>query len=105
MFGNLGNLGNLMRQMQDAKKRAEDLKDERVEASSGGLVTVVVNGVGELISVRLDATRLGLDAAANETLQDAVTAAMQEAQAAAQAKGQALLGELTGGLNIPGLGL
>lgn len=101
----MGNIGNLMRQLMDAKKRGEELAEKRFEASAGGdLVKVVSDGLGTLLEVTIDGAALGLDADDTELLQDAILAAVQEVTGEAQAQGAEIMRDLTGGLNLPGLG-
>jgi DNA-binding YbaB/EbfC family protein len=106
----LGNLGGMMKQLQEAQRKAarmqEELAQVRLEASAGGLVTCTVDGTGQVLDIRIDTAKLGLDAEDGELLQDAVLAAVQEAIATAQENAQRALADLTGGLKLPGgLGL
>lgn len=88
-------------QMQHAQ---EELANETVEASAGGgMVTVKANGAGEIVDVRIDPKAIDPDDPA--MLQDLVLAATNEALRSAHALLEAKLGGITGGLNLPGLGL
>jgi len=108
-FGGLsGNLGKmLMKQMEEMQRKMEraqaELGEERIEASAGGgMVSAVANGLGELREVRIKPEVVDPDDV--EMLQDLVTAAVNEALSQAQTRREARMGEVTGGLNVPGLG-
>lgn len=102
----LGGLGGMMKQIQEAQKRAErmqaEMADARIEASAGGLVTCVVDGMGLVQSITIDGTKLGLSEDDTELLQDAVMAAVGAAVETAQSKAKGAMNELTGGLKLPG---
>ncbi|NUP98960.1 MAG: YbaB/EbfC family nucleoid-associated protein [Armatimonadetes bacterium] len=102
----MGNLGNLMRQAQEAQKKAEAMKDELAEkrltsVAAGGLVTCVVNGLGELVEVTIDGAKLGLEAEDTELLQDAILAAAHDGAAQASEESAKLMAAITGGLKLP----
>lgn len=90
-------------QMQtDMMKAQEELGNETVEGSAGGgAVVVVMNGHQEIESVTIDPEFV--DPEDVETLQDAIVAAVHDAQTKAQALVQERMGAVTGGLG--GLGL
>jgi DNA-binding YbaB/EbfC family protein len=108
-FGNLGNLGGmggLMKQaqkmMEEAKRTEEALAAEEVEGSSGGgMVKVVANGTGDVLSVTIDPQCV--DPEDVEMLQDLVVTAIRDAIQKSVALRQDRMKALTGGLNIPGL--
>lgn len=100
-------LGNLLKQAQALQERLASAQDElakrTVEGSAGGgMVTAVVNGRLEVVSVRIDATLL--TDPDREMLQDLVVAAVNAAIRAAQKMMGEEMGKLTGGLKLPGLG-
>jgi nucleoid-associated protein EbfC len=95
------NLNQLMKQAQQMQaemmKAQEQLKEEVVDASSGGgMVKVKMSGDMRLLELTIDPEAIDPDDA--EVLADMVTAAVNEALRAAHA----LAGERMGG--IPGLG-
>jgi len=100
-------LGNIMKQAQQLQERLGKVQEEAaartVEASSGGgMVTAVVSGKIELVSLRIDAEVLkGAD---TEMLQDLIVAAVNQAIRNAQAMMADEMKKITGGLNIPGMG-
>jgi DNA-binding YbaB/EbfC family protein len=90
-------------QMQAKMMQAqEELGDTTVEGSAGGgAVTVVMNGHQQVQSVTIDPEFVDPDDV--ETLQDAIVAALHDAQEKAQDVMQQKMGAATGGLG--GLGL
>jgi DNA-binding YbaB/EbfC family protein len=90
-------------QMQaNMMKAQEELGQLTVEGSAGGgAVVVVMNGHQEVQSVTIDPEFVDPDDV--ETLQDAIVAALHDAQSKAQELTQQKLGAATGGLS--GLGL
>ena len=100
------NMGQLMKQAQQFQskmaKLQEDLGDETVEASAGGgMVTVVANGRQEILSVHIDPEVVDSDDV--EMLQDLVMAAVNDALSKAKNMMNEQMGELTKGMNIPGM--
>ena len=83
-------------------KAQEELSNTTVEASSGGgAVTVTMNGQQKIQSVKISPEAVNPDEV--ELLEDMVLTAVSEALAKSQEVAAKQLGELTGGLNIPGL--
>jgi len=100
-------MGKLMKQAQQMQSKMmrvqEELEAKTVEATSGGgMVTAVVNGKHELISLKIE--KDVVDPADIEMLQDLVVAAVNEGVRKAQEMAQEEMSKITGGLNIPGLG-
>jgi hypothetical protein len=98
------NLGNLMKQAQRMKAEADRIQAEaatkRVEGTAGGgMVTVVCNGQGEVVAVKIDPEVAGPDEL--EMLQDLVVAATNEALRKARELLNQEMGRLTGGLELP----
>jgi DNA-binding YbaB/EbfC family protein len=99
-------MNDLMKQAQQMQKRMleirEELANRTVEATvGGGMVTAVVNGQQEVISLRI--TREVVDPEDTEMLEDLVVAAVNEALQQSQELMSAEMSKLTGGLKIPGL--
>lgn len=99
-------LGGLMKQAQQMQRRMdklqEELADKQVEATSGGgMVTAVVNGRQQLLSLKIE--KAAVDPEDVEMLQDLVLAAVNEALKQSQAMAQQEMAKLTGGINIPGM--
>lgn len=101
-----GNFNQMMKQVQQMQakmqKMQEKLADETAEGQAGGgMVTAVVNGKHEVISVAIEKDAVDPDDV--EMLQDLVVAAVNAAMKTMQEKINAEMGQLTGGMNIPGL--
>lgn len=102
-------LGALMKQVQqmqgDMAKAQEQLKEETVEASSGG-GTVKVKMSGDLRLLELVIQPEAIDPEDAELLQDMVLAAVNEAIRAAQELAATKMGGIAGAMGGPGgLGL
>ncbi len=96
----------LMQQAQKLQsklaKAQEELSDITVESSSGGgAVKVTMNGQQKIQSVKISPEAVNPDDI--ELLEDLVLTAVSEAIAKSQEVAAEHLGDLTGGLNIPGL--
>lgn len=99
-------MNDLMKQAQQMQKRMLEIREElasrTVEATvGGGMVTAVVNGQQEVISLKI--TREVVDPEDTEMLEDLVVAAVNEALQQSQELMSAEMSKLTGGLKIPGL--
>ena len=102
----MANMGDMMKQAQQLQSKLaliqEDAGKKTVEASAGGnMVTAVVNGKLELVSLRIDPAVTAADDV--EMLQDLVMAAVNEGFRQAQQMMANEMGKITGGLKIPGL--
>ncbi len=105
-LGGLGDLGGLMKSAMDLKANMETMKEElaneQVEASSGGgMVTVVVNGKMEVLSLKIDPEVLAQDDP--EMVETLVAAAVNEGIRKAQELIKDKMSDITGGMDIPGL--
>lgn len=93
----------MMKQAQEMQERLKrQMADMRVEATAGGgMVTVVVNGVKQLQSIKIDPEVVSKEDV--EMLQDLITAAVNDAgRKVDEQLGQSMSG-LLGGMKIPGL--
>jgi DNA-binding YbaB/EbfC family protein len=100
------NFGNIMKQAKKLQERMAQLQDQlalkTVEASAGGgMVSVVVNGKHELVSLKIDREVVNPDDP--DMLQDLIIAAVNEGVRKAQEMATAEMAKITGGLSIPGL--
>ena len=100
------NIGSIMKQAQKMQaqmaKVQEELAQKTVEASAGGgMVTVVVNGKQEIMSMTIEPEVI--DASDKEMLQDLVVAAVNEGLRKSQEMVAEEMKKITGGLQIPGL--
>lgn len=95
-----------MKQAQQVQARMMKLQEElalkTVEASAGGgMVTAVVNGRFEIVSLKIEKDVVNPDDV--EMLQDLIAAAVNEGVRKAQEMAQAEMSKITGGLQIPGM--
>jgi nucleoid-associated protein EbfC len=100
----LKNLGNLVKQAQKVKEEMDRLQEEMgsktVEASSGGgMVTAVVNGRQEIVSVKIDPE--AAESGDLEMLQDLVVAAVNEALRKSRELFSQEVSKMAGGFGIP----
>ena len=100
------NIGNIMKQAKKLQERMTSLQNElalrTVEASAGGgMVSVLVNGQHELVSLKIEKEVINPEDV--DMLQDLIMAAVNEGMRKAQEMASAEMAKLTGGINIPGL--
>lgn len=104
-MADLSQLMQLSQQLQSKMTELqESLESKSMSASSGGgMVTVTVDGKGQVKRVQIDPTCV--DPGDVEMLEDLVLAAVSEAQSKARAEYEQEMRKATGGLpmNIPGL--
>ncbi|MBW2222361.1 MAG: YbaB/EbfC family nucleoid-associated protein [Deltaproteobacteria bacterium] len=98
------NLGSFMKQAQKIQaqiaKVQEELAQKTIEASAGGgMVTVVVNGKQEIVSIKFEPEVV--DSNDVEMLQDLVVASVNEALRKSQEMVSEEMRKITGGLNLP----
>ena len=106
MFKGLANLANLMRQAQQVSGKMqalnEKLKSERATASTGGgMVEVEVNGLGEVLRVKIDPALV--QQGEREMIEDLLPAAVNQAVAKAKQLHVAAMKSLTDEMELPGL--
>jgi DNA-binding YbaB/EbfC family protein len=99
-------LGDMMKQAQKLQSKMMELQEElagkTVEATAGGgMVTVVINGKQEIITLTIDPDVV--DRQEIEMLQDLIIAAVNEGIRRAQQIWAEEMKKLTGGMSIPGL--
>ena len=101
-------VSKLLRQFQkiqgEMKKVQEEMAKEEVTGSSGGgMVEVTINGKFEVVDVRIEKKLLKGDDA--EMLEDLILAAVNSAMSKVQELVKERLGQITGGLQLPGMGI
>ncbi|TWT37340.1 Nucleoid-associated protein YbaB [Posidoniimonas corsicana] len=106
MLKGLGNIAGIMKQAQEFGGKMqgiqEQLKQVKVTgAAGGGLIEVDVNGQGEALAVRIDASLL--EKQEKEMIEDLLPAAINDALGKAKQRQAEAMQEITGGLNLPGL--
>ena len=99
---------NMLQQAQQMQKRLAQVQDEIAnsvtEASAGGgAVVATVTGGNALTDIKIAPEVV--DPEDVEMLQDLVMAAVNEAMESAHEEAAKKMSAITGGLNIPGLGL
>lgn len=99
---------NMIKQAQkmqaDMLKMQEELeKAEYTATAGGGVVSAVISGKKELVSLVIDPD--AVDPNDVEMLQDMIIAAVNEALRKAEASASEGMAKLTGGLNLGGFGL
>jgi len=99
-------LGNIMKQAKMMQERIgkiqEELANKTIEASAGGgMVTAVVSGGQELISIKIDPEVV--DPNDIDMLEDLIVAAVNEGIKRSQEMMAEEMSKVTGGINIPGL--
>ncbi len=97
---------NPMQQVKDLQdkmaKMQEELAGRTIEASAGGgMVSVVVNGRQEVLSVKIEPQVV--DPQDIEMLQDLIVAAVNDGLRKSQEMAAQEMASIAGGLNIPGL--
>jgi len=107
MFGNLGQIMNLMKNAGQIKQGMQDM-NERLQAArfvgeaGGGQVQATVDGRGEMVALKIDPALV--QAGDVEMLEDLTCAAVRDAVNRSRAAVQKEMQELTGGLNLTGMG-
>ena len=101
------NLGDIMKQAQALQQKVADAKARLAETevdgtAGGGMVTVTLKNVGELIRLKVDASLLKPEE--GEILADLIIAAHADARRKLEARQAELMKDATGMLaGIPGL--
>jgi DNA-binding YbaB/EbfC family protein len=97
------NIQQMMKQAQQMQERLQkQMAEMKVEATAGGgMVTVVVSGAKQLLSLKIDPEAVSKDDV--DMLQDLILAAVNDAQRKVDEALQQQMGGMMGGLKIPGL--
>ncbi len=97
------NLQQLMKQAQQMQEKLQkQMETTVIEATAGGgMVSVKMNGQKQLLSVQIEPDVF--NGGDKDMLQDLIVAAVNEANRKIDEALQGQLGNLTGGLKIPGL--
>lgn len=104
-FGGMGGMNmNMIKQaqkmQQDMQRMQAELEEKEYSAQAGGgVVTAVVTGKRELLSLSIDPEVV--DPEDVELLQDMITAAVNEALRTAETDMTSNMQQLTGGLGLP----
>jgi DNA-binding YbaB/EbfC family protein len=97
------NIPQMMKQAQQMQERLQKQMSElRVEATAGGgMVTVVMSGQKQVLSLALDPEVVSKDDV--EMLQDLIVAAINDAHRKVDEAMSQQLGGMMGGMKIPGM--
>lgn len=99
------NIGQMMKQAQLMQARMNAMQEslDKLEMdgqAGGGLVTVTLNGKGEMRKIKLDPSLARPDDI--EVLEDLIVAAVNDAKNKVEAHVSAEMAKITGGLKLPG---
>ena len=99
----MANLQRMAQQMQQEMLRVQgELESTKVDGSAGGgVVSAVVTGKQELVSLTIDSA--AVDPNDIEMLQDLVVAAVNDALRASRELAESKMSAVTGGLRLPGM--
>jgi DNA-binding YbaB/EbfC family protein len=97
------NIQQMMKQAQQMQEKLQkQMAEMKIEATAGGgMVTVVMSGAKQLLSLKIDPEAVSKDDV--EMLQDLILAAVNDAQRKVDEALQQQMGGMMGGLKIPGL--
>ncbi len=100
------NYNQMMKQaqkmQQDLGKAQDELKNEKVDATSGGgMVKVTADGQGKVLKIEIDSEVV--ESKDTEMLEDLVLVAVNEALAKSREVQEQKMREITGGASLPGI--
>jgi DNA-binding YbaB/EbfC family protein len=97
------NIQQMMKQAQQMQEKLQkQMADLKVEATAGGgMVTVVVNGTKQILSLKIDPEVVSKEDV--EMLQDLIVAAINDAHRKADEEMSKTMGGMMGGLKLPGM--
>jgi hypothetical protein len=98
------NLGQLMKQAQEMQSKMAEMQQRLVDveisgSAAAGMVTVVLNGKGEMRKVKIDPSLIVPEDA--EVLEDLIVAAQNDARAKVDAHMQEETSKMMGGVELP----
>jgi nucleoid-associated protein EbfC len=97
------NIQQMMKQAQQMQEKMQkQMAEMQVEATAGGgMVTVVINGAKQLLSIKIDPEAVSKDDV--EMLQDLILAAINDAHRKADDAMSKEMSGMMGGMKIPGM--
>lgn len=106
MFKGIANIASLLRNAQQMGSKMQEinqqLRQQRAVGNAGaGMVTVEVNGLGEVLSVTIDP--LLVERGEREMIEDLVPAAVNQAIMKSKQLHIEAMKSLTGGVSLPGM--
>lgn len=100
MLEQLGGLMDMVKKVQqNVDQVQEQLKQERIEVSSGDVIKIILNGQQDLVAIELNPKYLTADNAT--LLQDLIAATMNNALAKSRELNQTAMSKLAGDMNLP----
>ena len=98
-----GGLGDMMKKAQEMQENMQNAQKELASKevtgeSGGGMVSVVMRGTHEVNRITIDPSLVGEDV---DMLEDLVAAAVNDAVHKVEKANQAVMQEMTSGLNLP----
>ncbi len=84
---------------QNVDQVQDQLKQERIEVSSGDVIKIILNGQQELVAIELNPKYLTADNAT--LLQDLIAATMNNALTKSRELNQTAMSKLAGDMNLP----
>ena len=104
-----GGPSNMQSMLKQAQKMQEEMAEKQAEleereydvAAGGGVVNVKINGKKEILSVKIDPEVVDPDDV--ETLEDLVTAAVNEAIKTVESISAEEMQKITGSIGLPGM--
>ena len=106
MFSSFGNIFSLVRKAQEMGGKMQEFNDQlrtqrATGSAGGGLVSVEVNGLGEMLRLTIDP--MLMERQDREMIEDLVPAAVNQAKDKAQQLHAAAMKEMVSDLQMPGL--
>lgn len=98
------NIQQLMKQAQQMQAKMQEMQDKLAQMevdgkSGGGLVNVVVNGKGDVLSVKIDPSLLKPEE--GDMLEDLILAAINDGRGKANTLMEEEMKKVTGGMGMP----
>ncbi len=98
------NIGQMMKQAQQMQEKMQEMQERLADHevtgySGGGMLTVTMNGKGEVRRVKIDPKLV--DPEDVEVLEDLMLAACNDAKSKVEQYSQEQMQELTGGMQLP----
>jgi DNA-binding YbaB/EbfC family protein len=98
------NLGQMMKQAQEMQTKMQEMQEKLAEidvsgSSGAGMVSVTLNGKGEMRRVKIDPSLFNSNDA--EVVEDLIVAAFSDAKKKLDEVHAEEMSKITGGLNLP----
>ena len=99
-------ISSLMKQAQEMQSKMRDVQEKLSKmtitgSAGGGMVEVVVNGQGDVVSVKIEDPLISVDE--KDMLQDLIASATNDGIRKAKELSKQEMGNLTAGMNLPDL--